>query len=198
MAEVLLIGSGNRDKAAELARLLGGLPWEVHGLKDYPEIEEPEETGDTFEENAALKARYYGEAFGVTCVADDSGIAVDALDGAPGVYSARYAGENCTYADNNAKMLDALRETTNDERGAKFVCCAALYRNGEVQRIERGEVLGSIARAGRGDKGFGYDPLFVPEGETRTFAEMAPEEKHALSHRGRAFAKMKAYLESIS
>ena len=198
MAEVLLIGSGNRDKAAELAKLLEGLPWEVRSLKDYPEIEEPEETGETFEGNAALKARYYGEAFGVTCVADDSGIAVDSLDGAPGVYSARYAGEDCTYNDNNVKLLGVLSDVPDDERGARFVCCAALFRDGDVVRIERGEVVGTIVHEAKGDRGFGYDPLFVPDGESRTFAEMTPEEKHALSHRGRAFAKMKAYLEILA
>ena len=198
MAETLLIGSGNKDKAAELARLLEGLPWEVKSLRDYPDIEEPEETGETFENNAALKARYYGEAFGVTCVADDSGISVDALDGAPGVYSARYAGEVCTYNDNNVKLLGALENVADDERGAQFVCCAALYRDGEVAKIERGEVRGTISRACAGEYGFGYDPLFIPENESRTFAEMSPEEKHALSHRGRAFAKMKAYLETIA
>src|SRR5262245_53380544 len=108
-ARLLVIGSGNRDKARELAVLLEGLPWEVKSLEDFPAVVEPEETGTTFVANALLKARYYSQALGgVVCVADDSGLAVDVLDGAPGVYSARYAGEGCSYADNNRKLLRSL------------------------------------------------------------------------------------------
>jgi XTP/dITP diphosphohydrolase len=197
MAEVLLIGSGNRDKARELATLLTGLPWDVRCLKDYPEVAEPEEDGSTFEENALKKARYYGAHFDVACVADDSGLSVDFLDGAPGVYSARYAGEGCSYADNNEKLLDALAGLPWHERTARFVCCAAFVpREGSAVHVVEGVVEGHIAVAPSGRRGFGYDPLFVPTGDERTFAEMAPEEKHAVSHRGRAFAAMKEYLEA--
>jgi XTP/dITP diphosphohydrolase len=193
---VLLIGSGNRDKAAELAELLDGLPWVVRSLRDYDPVEEPEEDGATFAENALKKARYYGERFGVACVADDSGLVVDALDGAPGVYSARYAGEDCTYADNNAKLLRALDGVPPDRRTARFVCCAAVVFEDETVRLETGTVEGRIADACRGERGFGYDPLFIPQGHDRTFAEITPAEKHAISHRGRAFRQVRAYLET--
>ena len=193
----LLIGSGNRDKAAELAHILEGLPWTIHSLRDYPEVEEPIEDGATFEENALKKARYYGQQFGVACVADDSGLVVDALDGAPGVYSARYAGEGCTYADNNAKLLNALRDTPESERTARFVCCAALVLPDGRSHIELGTVEGRIAAEYRGANGFGYDPVFIPQGHDVTFGEMDPADKHAISHRGRAFRNLRAYLETV-
>lgn len=191
---VLLIGSGNRDKRRELAELLSGSGWTVKSLADFPEVEEPVEDGDTFAANATLKANYYGARFGVACVADDSGLEVDALCGAPGVYSARYAGEDCTYDDNNRKLIDALREAPASERGARFVCCAAFTDGEGGVHIEEGDVRGQIAEAPRGTQGFGYDPVFVPEGESRTFAEMTAAEKNALSHRGRAFARMADFL----
>lgn len=196
MPDILLLGSGNGDKARELAVLLEGLPWEVRSLRDFPPAVEPEETGATFEENALLKARYYSAQFGVACVADDSGLEVDALDGAPGVYSARYAGPGCTYADNNRKLLDALEGVPWHERTARFRCCAALVipSSGKTH-VEMGTVEGHIAISCEGTNGFGYDPLFVPAGEDRTFGEMPPEEKHAISHRGQAFARMRAWLE---
>lgn len=197
MADVLLIGSGNVDKARELAVLMEGLPWEVRSLKDYPATEAPEETGDTFEANALLKARYYSDVFGVACVADDSGLEVDALDGAPGVYSARYAGDHCSYDDNNNKLLDALDGVPWHERTARFRCCAALVLPGGTEtHVEFGAVEGRIAIAAAGSNGFGYDPLFVPDGGDRTFGEIPPQAKHAISHRGRAFARMRAYLEA--
>ena len=198
MSKELLIGSGNRDKAAELAVLLAPLGWVVKSLRDYPEIPEPEETGETFEENALLKARYYRDHFGIDCVADDSGLAVDALDGAPGVYSARYAGEGCTYADNNEKLLRALSTVREEQRTARFICCAAFAPQMGVEHTELGTVEGVIAKAAQGTAGFGYDPVFIPEGETRSFAEMTAEEKNAISHRGRAFNQLRAYLESLA
>ncbi len=198
MAEILLLGTGNRDKAAELATLLDGLPWDVRCLKDFPDVEEPEEDGDTFEANACKKALYYGAHFDVACVADDSGLCVDALDGAPGVYSARYAGEDCSYGDNNEKLLQALSDTPWHERGAHFACCAAFAPRGATAcQVMHGTVAGHIAVEPSGARGFGYDPLFVPSGEERTFAEMTPGEKHAISHRGRAFTALRALLESI-
>lgn len=185
MSKVLLIGSGNRDKARELETLLAGTGWEVKSLKDFPEVDEPEEDADTFEGNALLKARYYGERFHLPCVADDSGIVVDALDGAPGVYSARYAGEGCTYADNNAKLLRELNGKVS--RAARFVCCAAFCDvNGETF-TELGTCEGVIAPEPRGENGFGYDPIFIPDGYDQTFGELPPETKHDISHRGKAF-----------
>lgn len=197
MSHVLLIGSGNRDKAAELHTLLAPLGWEVKSLRDFPDLPEPEETGVTFAENALLKARYYGSHFGVDCVADDSGLEVDALGGAPGVYSARYAGEDCTYADNNEKLLREMSGIAPERRTARFVCCAAFVPQVGAEHTETGVVEGCIAESIRGETGFGYDPVFIPVGDERTFAEMTSAEKNAISHRGRAFGQLRAYLESL-
>jgi non-canonical purine NTP pyrophosphatase (RdgB/HAM1 family) len=198
MARVLLIGSGNRDKQKELRELLSDSAWDVKGLQDFEAIDEPEETEDTFEGNALLKARYYGERFGVACVADDSGIEVDALNGEPGVYSARYAGEDCTYDDNNQKMLLALKDVDVSKRGARFVSCAAFVDSDGTKHVELGTVDGVIARDCAGPHGFGYDPLFIPEGYDETFGELGPEVKGKISHRGRAFRAMGEYLDAYS
>jgi len=195
---ILLIGSGNRDKAAELAALLTGLLWQVKCLKDYPPVPEPIEDGLTFEANALKKARYYCRRMDVACVADDSGLEVDFLDGAPGIYSARYAGENCTYADNNGKLQDALAGIPAEERTARFVCCAAYVDTTGVTHTERGVIEGRIGFEPRGDKGFGYDPLFIPEGTDRTFAEMTMKEKQGISHRARAFRELRKFLETVT
>ena len=131
-------------------------------------------------------------------MADDSGLVVDALDGAPGVYSARYAGEDGNAEKNNQKLLEELEETPWHERTARFLCCAAFLEPGGTPHVEEGAVEGHIASERFGDGGFGYDPLFVPEGHERTFAEMTPEAKHQLSHRGKAFSKLRAYLERLA
>ncbi len=198
MGEVLLVGSGNRKKAAELSALLQGLPWEVRNLHDYPALAEPEETGATFEENALLKARYYSDAFNVACLADDSGLAVDALDGAPGVYSARYAGPEASDSENNEKLLAALEDFLWHERTARFICHAAFCRPGGAVHLEYGTVEGHISMEPFGPGGFGYDPLFVPLGNERTFGEMDALEKQGLSHRGEAMRKIRVYLESLA
>ena len=192
MGRTLLIGSGNRDKAAELAALLDGTPWTVKTLADLPAVEEPDETETTFEGNALLKARYYGRRFSLACVADDSGIEVDALDGAPGVYSARYAGDACTYDDNNRKLLAALAGC--DDRRARFVCCAAFVDVDGTEHVIRGTCEGFVSDAPRGSNGFGYDPVFVPSGFEQTFGELHPLVKAGVSHRGEAFRKMGEYL----
>ncbi len=197
MDRVLLIGSNNKDKAQEIRSLLADSPWEVKSLSDFAAVPEPEETEATCEGNAQLKARYYADRFGVACVADDSGIEVDALDGAPGVYSARYAGEDCSYADNNRKLLAALEGLPTERRHARFVCVAALVDEESAEHVERGTVEGVIAPECRGEYGFGYDPLFIPDGFDRTFGEFAPEAKAAVSHRGRAFRKLCDYLASL-
>lgn len=197
MTKPLLIGSANRAKARELTELLEGLPWTVQSLADHPEIAAPEETGQTFEENAVLKARFYSGHFRLACIADDSGLVVDALDGAPGVQSARYAGEYGNDGKNNLRLLEALREIPWHERTARFVCCAAFISPGGQPHIERGTVEGHIAMEPFGQGGFGYDPLFVPLGHSRTFGEMPAQEKHGLSHRGKALAKLRVFLESL-
>lgn len=196
MSKTLLIGSNNPGKAKELAELLEGLPWEVKSLRDFPSVPEPEETGTTFEENALLKARYFVERFNVAVLADDSGLAVDALNGAPGVYSARYAGEPADHAKNNEKLLDDLADFAWHERTARFICCAVFLEPSAEAHIEYGTVEGHIAMECFGEEGFGYDPLFVPSGHDRTFGEMDNAKKHTLSHRGEALKKLRAYLES--
>jgi len=195
--ETLLIGSGNRGKAAELAELLAGMPWDVKGLAGFPKVPEPVEDADSFEDNAVKKAAYFANAFNVCCVADDSGLVVDALGGAPGIYSARYAGPACNDADNRAKLLRALDGVPLECRTARFVCCAVFLRPGQPPHIETGTVEGRIAFECRGELGFGYDPLFIPEGFEETFGEIEPARKHQVSHRGRALQKLRAYLESL-
>jgi XTP/dITP diphosphohydrolase len=195
---VLLLGTSNRDKVRELQAILSGLPYEVKSLADFPPVPEPVEDGKTFEENAIKKAEYYRDAFQVMTVADDSGLEVDDLGGAPGVLSARYAGEGCSYSDNNEKLLDALHESMWHERTARFVCCAALADLDKAPYVAQGEIKGHIAVEPFGENGFGYDPIFVPEDHDCTFAEMTQEEKHKISHRGRAFEMIRDYLRSYT
>jgi XTP/dITP diphosphohydrolase len=197
MHKTLLIGSGNTKKADELRVLLEGLPWTVQSLAGFPPVPEPEEDGDTFEANAVKKARYYSDTLGLPCLADDSGLVVDVLDGEPGIFSARYAGDACDDAANVAKLLDALAEFSWHERTARFVCCAVYVEPGGDPHIETGVCEGKISAEPFGRNGFGYDPVFVPDGHEQTFAEMDPERKHALSHRGRALEKMRLFLESL-
>jgi XTP/dITP diphosphohydrolase len=154
-----------------------------------------EETGSTLEENARIKARALADALGLLAVADDTGLEVDALNGAPGVYSARYAGGHASYADNVAKLLRELEGVYPTLRTARFATVAIARSPGGDEIVARGEVEGLVAAAPQGEGGFGYDPVFVPvEGDGRSFAEMTPAEKHAVSHRGRAFRALAASL----
>lgn len=197
MLEPLLIGTGNKGKAAELAELLHGLDWAVRSLADYPAIASPVEDGETFEANALVKAEYFCRQFDVACVADDSGLVVDALNGAPGVLSARYSGEGATDASNNAKLLAELASVPWDKRTARFVCCVAFVRPGGLPHTEFGIAEGRIGFEPRGRNGFGYDPLFFPEGYDRTFGQMTHDEKRRISHRGRALQKLRAYFDTL-
>ena len=149
------------------------------------------ETADTLEGNSLIKARWVKEKYGYDCFADDTGLMVEALDGAPGVYSARYAGEHCTFADNVNKMLHEMNGKQN--RKAYFATVISLILNGETKTFE-GRVDGTIATEAHGNEGFGYDPIFIAEESGRSFAEMTPEEKNAISHRGRAMRKLAEYL----
>jgi XTP/dITP diphosphohydrolase len=188
----LVLASANPDKAREIAALLGGFDV-LPRPADVPDVEE---TGTTLLENARLKARALMEATGEAAVADDTGLEVATLDGAPGVYSACYAGEGATYADNVGKLLDALRGVA--DRRARFRTVAlALFPDGR-EVVAEGVVDGTIAEEARGGGGFGYDPVFVPDGgDGRTYAEMTPEEKNAVSHRGRAFRALAAQLSTV-
>ena len=179
----LLIATSNGGKVRELAEALDGTGFELLCLDDLPSrVEAPEETGDTFEENALLKARYYHEASGLLTVADDSGLEVNILGGRPGVESARYAP---TDPERIARLLAELDGVPKSERSARFVCALALVGE-NLAEVFTGECRGHIRHIPTGSGGFGFDPVFVPEGSTRSFAEMAPSEKASVSHRGRA------------
>jgi XTP/dITP diphosphohydrolase len=184
----LVLATANPDKAEEIRVVLHDAGVDVDLVPRPAGVPEVDETGETLEENARLKAVALCDATGLPAVADDTGLSVDALFGAPGVHSARFAGEDATYADNVAKLLRELRDVPAPERTARFTTVAlARWPDGrEVAAI--GDVEGTIGGEARGDGGFGYDPLFVPvEGDGRTFAEMTAAEKHRVSHRGRAF-----------
>ncbi|MHB8438140.1 MAG: RdgB/HAM1 family non-canonical purine NTP pyrophosphatase [Acidimicrobiales bacterium] len=185
----MVLATDNRDKAAEIEVILRHELGERLDLVARPDsVPEVEETGDTLEENARLKAQALLDATGLAAVADDTGLEVDALDGAPGVYSSRFSGEHATYAQNVAKLLDDMRDVPDERRTAQFVTVAIAAFPGGQELVGRGVVHGRIATEKRGDHGFGYDPVFVPDdGDGRTFAQMEPAEKHAISHRGRAF-----------
>lgn len=196
MSSVLVIATGNKHKYGEIADFLRGVPVQLASLADFPPVDPPEETGVTFEENAVLKARYYAERLNSPCVADDSGIVIDALNGEPGVYSARYAGEGCTDDDNNAKVLSMLQGLPEEKRTGRYVCVAALAGiDGQIHTVE-GAVEGRIASGLRGSNGFGYDPMFIPEGHDKTFGELDPSIKAGISHRFRAFSQIRSILES--
>jgi len=185
----LLVATNNAGKVRELSQLLSGAPLRLRLLSEFDGVAEAEETGTTFAENATLKALYYSAHAGLLTLSDDSGLAVDALNGAPGVYSARYAGADATYAERMAKLLGELEAAGDTDRRARFVCVIAVADPlaGTVETFE-GVCEGRIARAPRGTGGFGYDPLFIPEGHDRTFGELPEEVKHSLSHRARALA----------
>jgi XTP/dITP diphosphohydrolase len=188
----LLLATRNAGKLAELQRLLAtAVPGvQVLGLADVPEYPEAPETGATFEENALLKAREAVRYTGLPAVADDSGISVDALNGMPGVLSARWSGRHGDDPANTALLLGQLADVPEERRGAAFVCAAALVTPDGVEHVLRAEWRGRVIGAGRGTNGFGYDPVFVPDGLELTSAELSPAEKDARSHRGQAFTAL--------
>lgn len=199
MTEVLL-ASRNAKKLAELRRIVAaaGLDGiEILGLDDLPPFPDAPETGATFEENALAKARDAVAATGLPSIADDSGIAVDALNGMPGVLSARWSGRHGDDQANLDLLLAQLTDVPDPRRGAAFVCTVALARPGTEDTVVRGEWRGTLTRTPRGDHGFGYDPIFVPDGETRTSAELTPGEKDALSHRGIALGLLLPHLRAL-
>ncbi len=193
----LLVATNNAGKVRELSLLLADLPLRLRLLSELGRVPEAEETGATFAENATLKALHYSALGRMLTLSDDSGLAVDALGGAPGVYSARYAGPRATYAERMRKLLDELAATGDDERRARFVCVIALAdpSTGELQTFE-GTCEGRIARAPSGTGGFGYDPVFIPEGYEQTFGELPDAVKHSVSHRARALAKAARHLRT--
>ena len=193
----LLIATHNAGKFREFVALLASLPLRLRGLGEFPEVPSVDETGATFAENAALKARAYARQTGLCALADDSGLEVDALGGAPGVYSARYAGPEASDAQRMARLLDELAQTNDRERRARFVCVIALAAPQiEGVNLFTGQCEGRIAHAPRGTGGFGYDPIFIPEGYAQTFAELPPEIKGSISHRARALAETLLFLRT--
>lgn len=194
MTARLVLATTNQGKVAELRRILAGLDVELLSA-DEVALPDVEETGATFEDNALLKARQSARACGLACVSDDSGLVVDALDGEPGVYSARYAGRHGDDEANLRRVLERMRGVV--ERSARFVCVAALASPEGREWIARGELEGVLIDHPRGTGGFGYDPIFVPLGDSRTTAEIAPEEKDAISHRGKAFRALRPAVEEL-
>lgn len=196
--KTIVIASNNAHKAEEIATALAFPGWEFHALRELGLESDPAEDADSFEGNARIKAQAARAASGGKAVlADDSGLAVDALDGAPGVYSARYAGEDATDADNNVKLLAALADVPDEQRTARFVCTLVFIDEDGTEEVAYGTIEGRIGREERGEHGFGYDPLFLPDvfDDGRTLAEALPHEKNAVSHRGNALRELRAKLE---
>ncbi|MEH6796779.1 MAG: RdgB/HAM1 family non-canonical purine NTP pyrophosphatase [Rhodococcus sp. (in: high G+C Gram-positive bacteria)] len=197
----LLVASRNAKKLRELRRVLdaaGVVGIELVGLDEVPPFPEAPETGATFEDNALAKARDGAAATGLPCVADDSGIEIDALNAMPGVLSARWSGTHGQDEANTALVLAQLSDTPDERRGAAFVSACALVIPGGTETVVRGEWRGAVAREPHGENGFGYDPIFVPEGDGRSAAQLSPEEKDAASHRGRALRTLIPALEELA
>lgn len=190
----LLIATRNRDKANELVALLGDLPVSIRTLHDVEGVPEIVEDAETLEGNAIKKATVAFERTGLPSVADDTGLEVGYLQGAPGVYSARYAGPGASYADNVRKLIGALKGVPPRRRNARFRCVMAFVSSGGVLEVVEGSCPGSIIEAPRGNGGFGYDPVFLPDGHRQTFAEMDLATKNGLSHRARAALAMRPIL----
>lgn len=186
---VLVIATENKHKGEEIASILQGemeIEIEVRTLADFPGVMLPPETGSTYRENAVQKAVAAAKATGHWAMGDDSGLEVDALGGAPGLYSARFAGEGVSYADNRKKLLDSLGDRPDDQRNARFICTIAVASPEGTVEVVEGRCEGRITRSEAGAGGFGYDPIFFLPAHHKTFAELSPEEKNRVSHRGRA------------
>jgi len=194
----ILMATKNSGKIKELKELLADLPIKLLSLKDFPDAAEVEETGGTFAENAALKAQSYALQTKIYALADDSGLEVAALDGAPGIFSARYAGENVRDETRIEKLLEEMSQTQNENRAARFVCAMSIAdRNGEIIFTAEEFCEGTIAFKQRGQNGFGYDPVFIPSGFDKTFGELSAPIKRKISHRGRASIKIIRYLRDF-
>jgi XTP/dITP diphosphohydrolase len=194
-AHELLIATGNKGKVAEFQSLLASLPLRLRGLAEFPAIGEVEETGSTFSDNAVLKASAYARGTGLWTLADDSGLEVDSLGGAPGVFSARYGGVGADDARRIELLLGELSQYAGQERRARFVCVIAIADPvGRIANVSTGRCEGLIADSPRGTQGFGYDPIFVPHGFDQTFGELSPNIKHGISHRALALRKARTFL----
>lgn len=192
----IVLATRNDDKHKEIMNILQHDDIEILSLKSFPDAPEVEETGTTLSENALLKAKSAAEATGLPAIADDTGLMVDALEGAPGVRSARFAGENATYGENCSLLLSKLKNVPETKRTAKFVCVAALV-DANTSVTSSGEVNGMILTEPRGGNGFGYDPIFLPDESELSFGEMTIEEKRLMSHRGKAFKNMLRIIQEM-
>lgn len=200
----LLLGTRNPGKIHEIKLIIGDVGFELHSLQEFSFVDVAEENADTYAENAIAKAQFYARATGIVALADDSGLEVEALGGAPGVLSARYAGADATDADRRELLLSELAKTGSDNsnarenRRARFVCAIAIAKStGEVLNVSEGICEGAITFAPRGELGFGYDPLFVPDGYDKTFGELSDDIKNQISHRARALMNLKSFLKSV-
>jgi len=192
----IVFATRNNDKVREIEDALRDLPLSVSCLSDFPHIGEIPEEGATLEENAATKAETASRETGLPALADDTGLEVDALGGRPGVRSSRYAGPRASYEDNVRKLLEELSGVPRDRRGATFRTVVAVAFPGEKTRLVSGECRGTIVEKPRGESGFGYDPVFLPDGSSLTFAEMGLSEKNRISHRGKAVAAARELLRA--
>jgi len=193
----LVIATHNKGKVKEFREMLEDCPVEVKSLLDYPQCPEVVEDGNSFEENAVKKAETIKEYTGEMVLADDSGLEVDYLEGKPGIYSARFAGEGARDEDNNKKLLELLKGVPPEKRGAQFTCVIAIAAPGRETVSVKGVCRGIIVDAPRGEMGFGYDPLFLVTEYKKTFSELEPEIKNSISHRGKAMEKAAAVLREL-
>ncbi|NGN66789.1 RdgB/HAM1 family non-canonical purine NTP pyrophosphatase [Streptomyces sp. A7024] len=199
MTQRLILATRNAHKVTELRAILAdaGLDVELVGADAYPEIPDVPETGVTFAENALLKAHALAKATGLPAVADDSGLCVDVLGGAPGIFSARWAGKHGDDKANLDLLLAQLSDIADEHRAAHFACAAALALPDGTERVVEGKLEGTLRREQVGDGGFGYDPILQPLGESRTCAELTPDEKNAISHRGKAFRALAPVVKEL-
>ena len=193
----LLVATTNTGKLREIRSLLAGIPVELVTLRDLASIDEPEETGLTFAENARLKALYYFAQAGITTVAEDSGLVIDGLEGEPGVHSARFLRPDASYPERFAEIFQRLSGPPEKNRAARFVCTLAVAREGQIIYEAQGTVEGEIAREARGSAGFGYDPIFFYPPYGSTLADVSEEAKLAVAHRGQAFRKLASWLAAL-
>ncbi|HEY5040349.1 MAG TPA: RdgB/HAM1 family non-canonical purine NTP pyrophosphatase [bacterium] len=191
----LVIATQNRDKFREMKNALEGLDWELIPAFEFSGAPTVEEDGQTLKENSLKKAEVLSRFTGLAALADDTGLFIDALDGQPGIYAARFAGENCSYEDNVQKVLALLKGLTGDNRRAVFRTAITLFHPDQPPQQVVGEAEGFITEVARGQGGFGYDPIFLPAGFSKVFAEMSLEEKNKISHRGKAVQKARLLLE---
>lgn len=194
----LLVATNNEGKILELKKLLSDFPLRLRSLREFADVSDVKETGKSFQENAAIKARNYALQTNLWALADDSGLEVKALHGVPGIFSARYAGENATDRENINKLQSELNKKQPADKFARFVCAMALAdEKGEVKFVAKGICDGKISLEARGNKGFGYDPIFIPKGFSETFAELSGDIKQQISHRAQALRKIIQYLRDF-